>query len=161
MGAYLDNTGLGKLLSVIKSWATDAFASKSHTHSGYLTAHQTLKTINGESLVGTGDITISGGSSVGTLLKVAQTSIASRSWATGGSWISDGGAVSPVAPTAIDGYTPIGVVGARAMSSSNLIPSLNINATDKTIRGSVRNMASSATRDGIYVYVLYARNDVI
>ena len=28
---------------------------------GYLTEHQTLKTINGESLVGSGDITISGG----------------------------------------------------------------------------------------------------
>ena len=29
---------------------------------GYLTQHQTLKTINGESIVGTGNITISGGS---------------------------------------------------------------------------------------------------
>ena len=30
---------------------------------GYLTEHQSLKTINGESLVGTGDITITGGES--------------------------------------------------------------------------------------------------
>ena len=29
---------------------------------GYLTSHQSLKTINGESIVGTGNITISGGS---------------------------------------------------------------------------------------------------
>ena len=31
---------------------------------GYLTEHQSLKTINGESIVGTGNITISGGSSI-------------------------------------------------------------------------------------------------
>ncbi len=31
---------------------------------GYLTSHQSLKTINGESIVGTGNITISGGSSI-------------------------------------------------------------------------------------------------
>lgn len=31
---------------------------------GYLTEHQSLKTINGQSIVGSGDITISGGSSV-------------------------------------------------------------------------------------------------
>ena len=33
-------------------------------NSGYLTEHQSLKTINGESIVGTGNITISGGSSI-------------------------------------------------------------------------------------------------
>ena len=32
-------------------------------NSGYLTEHQSLKTINGESIVGTGNITISGGGS--------------------------------------------------------------------------------------------------
>ena len=31
---------------------------------GYLTEHQSLKTINGQSIVGTGNITISGGSSI-------------------------------------------------------------------------------------------------
>ena len=36
------------------------FPPSAHTHSQYLTEHQSLKTVNGESLVGTGDITISG-----------------------------------------------------------------------------------------------------
>ena len=36
------------------------FPPSPHTHSQYLTEHQPLKTVNGESLVGTGDITISG-----------------------------------------------------------------------------------------------------
>lgn len=36
------------------------FPPSPHTHSQYLTEHQPLKTINGESLVGTGNITISG-----------------------------------------------------------------------------------------------------
>lgn len=38
----------------------DTFPPSAHTHSQYLTEHQPLKTVNGESLVGTGDITISG-----------------------------------------------------------------------------------------------------
>ena len=38
----------------------DTFPPSAHTHSQYLTEHQSLKTVNGESLVGTGDITISG-----------------------------------------------------------------------------------------------------
>lgn len=36
------------------------FPPSAHTHSQYLTEHQPLKTVNGESLVGTGNITISG-----------------------------------------------------------------------------------------------------
>ena len=36
------------------------FPPSAHTHSQYLTEHQSLKTINGESLVGTDNITISG-----------------------------------------------------------------------------------------------------
>ena len=36
------------------------FPPSPHTHSQYLTEHQPLKTVNGESLVGTGNITISG-----------------------------------------------------------------------------------------------------
>ena len=36
------------------------FPPSAHTHSQYLTEHQSLKTVNGESLVGTGNITISG-----------------------------------------------------------------------------------------------------
>lgn len=36
------------------------FPPSPHTHSQYLTEHQSLKTVNGESLVGTGNITISG-----------------------------------------------------------------------------------------------------
>lgn len=38
------------------------FPPSAHTHSQYLTEHQSLKTVNGESLVGTGNITIEGGS---------------------------------------------------------------------------------------------------
>ena len=38
------------------------FPPSPHTHSQYLTEHQPLKTINGENLVGTGNITIEGGS---------------------------------------------------------------------------------------------------
>lgn len=38
----------------------DTFPPSAHTHSQYLTEHQSLKTVNGESLVGTGNITISG-----------------------------------------------------------------------------------------------------
>ena len=38
------------------------FPPSPHTHSQYLTEHQPLKTLNGESLVGTGNITIEGGS---------------------------------------------------------------------------------------------------
>lgn len=36
---------------------------QSHTHDQYLTQHQSLKTINGESIAGTGNIVIQGGSS--------------------------------------------------------------------------------------------------
>lgn len=36
------------------------FPPSEHTHSQYLTEHQPLKTVNGESLVGSGNITISG-----------------------------------------------------------------------------------------------------
>lgn len=50
MGNYLDQTGLQSVLSNIKTWATNTFAPK------------TLKTINGESIVGSGNISISGGS---------------------------------------------------------------------------------------------------
>ena len=38
-----------------------SYAAASHTHSQYLTAHQTIKTINGQSLVGSGNITIQAG----------------------------------------------------------------------------------------------------
>ena len=41
-----------------KDWANDTFQAKGN----YLTDHQSLKTINGQSLVGTGNIVISGGS---------------------------------------------------------------------------------------------------
>lgn len=41
-----------------KNWANDTFQAKGN----YLTDHQSLKTINGQSLVGTGNIVISGGS---------------------------------------------------------------------------------------------------
>ena len=42
---------------------TSTFATKTWVENkGYLTEHQSLKTINGESIVGTGNITISGGS---------------------------------------------------------------------------------------------------
>ena len=42
---------------------TSTFATKTWVENkGYLTSHQSLKTINGESIVGTGNITISGGS---------------------------------------------------------------------------------------------------
>ncbi len=40
---------------------SDYYTKSEINNKGYLTQHQTLKTINGESLVGTGDITISGG----------------------------------------------------------------------------------------------------
>lgn len=39
-------------------------AAGNHTHSNYLTSHQSLKTINNESLVGTGNITIQSGNNV-------------------------------------------------------------------------------------------------
>lgn len=37
---------------------SNLYAEASHTHSQYLTQHQSLKTINNETLIGTGDITI-------------------------------------------------------------------------------------------------------
>ncbi len=39
----------------------DGVSKEGHTHSQYLTEHQSLKTVNGESLVGSGDIEIKGG----------------------------------------------------------------------------------------------------
>lgn len=57
-------------VSLLNNYATKAeipdvtgFASQTWVEEkGYLTQHQSLKTINGESIVGTGNITISGGS---------------------------------------------------------------------------------------------------
>lgn len=42
----------------------DLGSSPTHTHSQYLTEHQTIKTINGQSLVGSGNITIGGGGEI-------------------------------------------------------------------------------------------------
>ena len=61
IGDYVTNTELndkGYLTTIPGEYITESeLAAK-----GYITEHQSLKTINGESLVGSGDITISGGS---------------------------------------------------------------------------------------------------
>lgn len=60
VGDYVTNSELnakGYITAIPDDYVTeDELDAK-----GYLTEHQTLKTINGESLVGSGDITISGG----------------------------------------------------------------------------------------------------
>lgn len=60
IGDYVTNTELndkGYLTTIPGEYITESeLAAK-----GYITEHQSLKTINGESLVGSGDITISGG----------------------------------------------------------------------------------------------------
>ena len=153
-----------------------------------LQEHQQLKTVNGESLVGEGDITIEGGGSgyekpsggipksdmssdvqtslgkadsalqsVGTLFKTATYTISSRSWNSGGTWLNTAAEM----PSQITGYTLIGILGARATNTSNIMCNLNVNPTDKSIRGVVRNLASSKQTDGIYVYLLYIRDDAL
>lgn len=60
IGDYVTNSELnskGFLTTIPEDYVTDAELEAK----GYLTEHQSLKTINGESLVGSGDITISGG----------------------------------------------------------------------------------------------------
>lgn len=60
IGDYVTNTELndkGFLTTIPEDYVTDAELEAK----GYITEHQSLKTINGESLVGSGDITISGG----------------------------------------------------------------------------------------------------
>lgn len=61
IGDYVTESELdskGYLTTVPDEYVTDAELEAK----GYLTQHQPIKTINGESLVGSGDITISGGS---------------------------------------------------------------------------------------------------
>lgn len=61
IGDYVTNTELnskGFLTTIPEDYVTDTELEAK----GYLTQHQPIKTINGESLVGSGDITISGGS---------------------------------------------------------------------------------------------------
>lgn len=60
IGDYVTNSELnskGFLTTIPEDYVTDAELEAK----GYLTQHQPIKTINGESLVGSGDITISGG----------------------------------------------------------------------------------------------------
>lgn len=60
IGDYVTNPELnskGFLTTIPEDYVTDAELEAK----GYLTQHQPIKTINGESLVGSGDITISGG----------------------------------------------------------------------------------------------------
>lgn len=60
IGDYVTNTELndkGFLTTIPEDYVTDAELEAK----GYLTQHQPIKTINGESLVGSGDITITGG----------------------------------------------------------------------------------------------------
>lgn len=60
IGDYVTNSELnskGFLITIPEDYVTDAELEAK----GYLTQHQPIKTINGESLVGSGDITISGG----------------------------------------------------------------------------------------------------
>lgn len=60
IGDYVTNSELnskGFLTTIPEDYVTDAELEAK----GYLTEHQSLKTINGESLVGSGDITISSG----------------------------------------------------------------------------------------------------
>lgn len=60
IGDYVTNSELnskGFLTIIPEDYVTDAELEAK----GYITEHQSLKTINGESLVGSGDITISGG----------------------------------------------------------------------------------------------------
>ena len=55
----------GKNVVVDSTTGDITFEDKNnHTHSQYLTSHQTLKTINNESIVGTGNISISGGGNI-------------------------------------------------------------------------------------------------
>ena len=61
IGDYVTNTELndkGYITAIPNEYITDDELDSK----GYLTEHQTLKTINGQSLVGSGDITIEGGS---------------------------------------------------------------------------------------------------
>lgn len=60
IGDYVTNSELnskGFLTTIPEDYVTDSELEAK----GYLTQHQPIKTINGESLVGSGDITISGG----------------------------------------------------------------------------------------------------
>lgn len=60
IGDYVTNSELnskGFLITIPDEYVTDAELEAK----GYITEHQSLKTINGESLIGSGDITISGG----------------------------------------------------------------------------------------------------
>lgn len=60
IGDYVTNSELnskGFLTTIPEDYVTDAELEAK----GYLTQHQPIKTINGESLVGSGDITITGG----------------------------------------------------------------------------------------------------
>ncbi|MCQ2276354.1 MAG: hypothetical protein MJZ87_05370 [Bacteroidales bacterium] len=45
----------------LSEFVDDLGSSPTHTHNQYLTEHQTIKTINGQSLLGNGNITIEGG----------------------------------------------------------------------------------------------------
>ena len=54
-------------------WLSTKFASLNHSHSEYLTQHQSLKTVNNESLVGTGNITIDSGSDIDIVTSWEQT----------------------------------------------------------------------------------------
>lgn len=60
IGDYVTNSELnskGFLITIPEEYITESELEAK----GYLTQHQSIKTINGESLVGSGDITISGG----------------------------------------------------------------------------------------------------
>lgn len=60
IGDYVTNPELnskGYITAIPDEYVTDSELEAK----GYITEHQSLKTINGESLVGSGDITISGG----------------------------------------------------------------------------------------------------
>lgn len=92
----------------------------------------------------------SGGTNIKDLIKVKTYTISSRSWASGGTWLTNAG----ISPTADTGYKIIGIVGAIASNQSALIPNLVYNATAWEIRGYVRNVTSSSLTDSIVVRLL-------
>lgn len=62
-GSYNDLTNKPTIPTKLSDLTDDLGSNPTHTHSQYLTSHQTLKTINNQSILGSGNITISEGSS--------------------------------------------------------------------------------------------------
>lgn len=87
-------------------------------------------------------------------LKVVRKTIPTQEWPTGGKWLGAPYVDANTEP----GYVPVAVLSARPNSSSNLIPVINVDLTDYTFRGYVRNLSSSAiTNQEIWCYVLYMK----